>query len=669
VVGPVVVLSVVFIREVKKHIRNGEKQYDYVQHRLIESIRTPNGPRQRVLLNLGKLDIPKDKFKSLANLIEAQISNHPQMSMLEEEHDPQLIALANHFSEILLRKQIRTAVQDDNNGAKESTPSADDDKETTKTFETVDVNSTGTSQGKTIGAEHVALTQLREIGFFRLLKRCGWNKRRQNLAAAQICARLVHPASERETARWLRQSCALDELLGEDFSTISDHALHDTADALLKIKGTLESGLAQTTRDLFSLKETLVLYDLTNTYFESAKTTSAIARFGRSKEKRNDCPLVTLALVVDGQGFPKHSKIYAGNISEPGTLWEILEELMEGKTTSQAKTVVIDAGIATEENLRKLREDARFEYVAISRKRKFEEGLFEKAVAETVELSNEKTLTVKMATVGSEKFLLCESPDRLAKDQAIFNQRKQRFETRLKALRDGLKKPRTRKGYASICERIGRLKERYKIGSFYKIEVDQEAGQATAIRFRFNATTARKPGRYLIRTSRKDLKENELSSVHRTLTMIEMAFHWLKMDLGLQPNFHQRDKRIMSHITISVLAYYVLAPILNKLDCGGRFTGYRTVLNPEPRQEWEIPYGWHSVVNMLATQTRVTTSFQCKDGRRLDIRTTMEPTEEQRQLYGRLKMKQRPLGRVIFKHGTSRDQQGQPENVVPKKPT
>jgi hypothetical protein len=47
----------------------------------------------------------------------------------------------------------------------------------------------------------------------------------------------------------------------------------------------------------------------------------------------------------------------------------------------------------------------------------------------------------------------------------------------------------------------------------------------------------------------------------------------------------------------------------------------------------------------------------------------MEPTEEQRQLYGRLKMKQRPLGRVIFKHGTSRDQQGQPENVVPKKPT
>ena len=658
-----------FIREVKKRIRNGEKQYDYVQHRLIESIRTPNGPRQRVLLNLGTLDISKDKFKSLANLIEAQISNHPQISMLEPELDPQLIALAKHFSEILLRKQIQTAAKDDDGDTKESTPKANDDKETTKKFETVDLNSTSTSQGKTIGAEHVALTQLREIGFFKILKRCGWSKRRQNLAAAQICARMVHPASERETARWLRQSSALDELLGEDFSTVSDHALHKTSDALLTIKDPLETGLAQTTRDLYSLKETLVLYDLTNTYFESSKPNSTIARFGRSKEKRSDCPLVTLALVVDGQGFPKYSKIYRGNISEPGTLWEILEELMAGKKTTEPKTVVIDAGIATEENLRKLREDSRFEYVAISRKRKFDEGKFDTAVAETVELSKKKTLTVKMATVGPEKFLLCESPDRLAKDKAIFNQRKQRFETALTALRDGLKKPRTRKGYASICERIGRLKERYKIGSFYKIEVDQEAGQATAIRFSFNTTKARKPGRYLIRTSRKELKENDLSSIHRTLTMIELAFRWLKSDLGLQPNFHQLDKRVESHIAISVLAYYVLAPILNKLDCGGRFAGYKTPLNPEPRQDWEIPHGWHSVVNMLATQTRVTTSFQCKDGHRLDIRTTMDPTEDQRQLYGRLKMKQRPLGRVIFKHGPPQRLRAKSENVVTKKPT
>jgi transposase len=645
----------VFIREVKKSVHTEEQRYDYIRHRLIESVRTPNGPRQKVILDLGELTVDSSKFKTLANMIEGFISKHPQQALFDQ--DPELGALARHFAEIIIRKKSQVEQQKYEEEGATTLPTFDEDQQTCERYETVDVNSSTTCEGKSVGAEHIALTQLKQLSFFNALKQCGFSQRQQHIVAAQVCARMVHPASERETARWLRENSALDELLGEDFSKISDQTLHKTADALWKVKDRLETSLANATQELFGLKETLVLYDLTNTFFESPKRTSNIARRGRSKEKRSDCPLVTLALVVDGQGFAKRSQIFEGNVSEPATLWKILQKLGEGHKGQGPQTVVIDAGIATEDNLQKLREDERFEYVAISRDRKVEKQLFEQAPTQQLTLSNEKTLTVKMAKVGQEVYLLCHSPDRALKDGAIINQRRQRFEKALVALRDGLSKPGTHKSYPSTCERVGRLKERYKVGPLYTVQVEQKDGQATGIEFLFHKAKVADPGQYLIRTSRNDLGEKELSLIHRTLTMIESAFRWLKSDLGMRPNFHQNDYRIESHIFISVLAYFVLAPILNKLDWGGQYVGYSEQLKTAPRTNWNIPYGWHSVINTLQTQVRITTSLRCKDGHRLDIRTTMDPTESQRGIYQRLKMKSRPLSRAIFEYGAASSSQ------------
>ena len=149
----------------------------------------------------------------------------------------------------------------------------------------------------------------------------------------------------------------------------------------------------------------MILYDLTNTYFESPKRGSKIAKYGKSKEKRTDCPLVTLALIVDGYGFPKTSRILKGNVSEPETLWEILEELDEQKDESKPRTVIIDAGIATEENLQRLREDKRFEYVAVSRKKKFPMEIFAESQARELLMSKKNVLTVKTARHENETFL------------------------------------------------------------------------------------------------------------------------------------------------------------------------------------------------------------------------------------------------------------------------
>ena len=214
-----------FIREVKKRIKNDGKFYDYIQHRLVESIRTPNGPRQRTVLNLGTLEISKDKFKALANAIEAVLT---QQSLLLV-NDPELSGLAQHFADIIVREQLREQ--------REKTAASPQGEEAVEErFETVDVNSTTTSSGRSVGLEHIALSHLRQLGFFKMLDEFDFSQEQKNYAAAQVCSRIVHPDSERETARWLRESSALDELLDADFSRISDHTLHRVADKLYENK-------------------------------------------------------------------------------------------------------------------------------------------------------------------------------------------------------------------------------------------------------------------------------------------------------------------------------------------------------------------------------------------------------------------------------------------------
>lgn len=630
-----------FIREIKKRFTKQGVQYEYVQHRLVESIRTEHGPRQQILLNLGTLSLPSEQFKTLANLIEQNLISCAQPSLFSDASE-ELITLARHFADVIIQKRLRASPETID--IRPSTPPDTPEP----VYETIDTNSIITSNSRTIGVEHIALTQLKELGFFTLLEQCSFSEKEQKYAAAQICSRMVHPASERETARWLRNDSALAELLDADFTHLSDQTLHRISDKLLEHKDLIEKTLSQNTSDLFSLDNKLVLYDLTNTYFESPKRQSKIAKYGRSKEKRADCPLITLALVVDGMGFPKRSLILEGNISEPETLWDILEKLeITDCSDDHPRTVVIDAEIATEDNLEKLRADKRFEYVAVSRKKKFGQNIFADSTSQTVQISHDKELNISIAKHGDETFLLCKSTDRSLKDEAIHTRRKNCFEKELRQLNEGLKKTRTRKTHTRIHERIGRLKERYTIGHLYTIDVKEENGNAYEIVWQYNAEKEKNFGEYIIRTSRNELVDTEVSSIHRTLTMIEASFEWLKSDLGLRPNFHQKDERMSSHAIISVLAYFVLAPVLKKLEWGGKFISYCG--KNDDHAPWDIPFGWKGLVRTMSSQTRVTTSFQCKDGCRIDARTTVEPTVVQHEVYKRLEMHPRPLKRNISK--------------------
>jgi transposase len=123
--------------------------------------------------------------------------------------------------------------------------------------------------------------------------------------------------------------------------------LYQASDLLWKHKESIEAHLYQQARDLFGFNETITLYDLTNTFFEGEAKTNPQAQRGRSKEKRSDCPLVTLGLILDGSGFPRKSHLFLGNASEPQTL----QTMLQGLSGQLGSTVILDAGIASEENI------------------------------------------------------------------------------------------------------------------------------------------------------------------------------------------------------------------------------------------------------------------------------------------------------------------------------
>ncbi|MCP4264313.1 MAG: transposase, partial [Candidatus Brocadiaceae bacterium] len=181
---------------------------------------------------------------------------------------------------------------------------------------------------------------MNEYGFDKILKGLDFTQKQIDYARMLIVGRMLHPGSERETVRWLCETSGVGELLGSEVK-VYDTALHRTAVLLWENHEAIERELSNRAKEIFSLKETVVLYDLTNTYFEGSKKGSKVAGYGKSKEKRNDCPLITLSLTVDEEGFPKQSKVWKGNVSEPETLEDILLELKkeEGLFPSQ-RTIV-----------------------------------------------------------------------------------------------------------------------------------------------------------------------------------------------------------------------------------------------------------------------------------------------------------------------------------------
>lgn len=606
---PALSLEGMFIREIIK--KNPGSDQLFVYHRLMEAVRTTHGPRQRILLNLGRLDLPREDWKLLANRIEDLYLGQQAFGMPPEPVEQ----LAQHYARLLRQREMQRAVVLEKSEAE---------------WETVDLQSLTSGECRTLGGEAVALKAFRQLGLPQMLSDLGLSPAQVQEAALLIIGRLLHPASERDTALWAKEISALGELLSTDFQRLSNNSLYRLSDQLVAHRSEIEGRLAQREKAIFSLEEKIILYDLTNTYLTGQAGESSLARRGRCKHKRRDCPLLTLALVLDEDGFPKASRVFPGNVGEPGTLKEMLQALLS--TRSQPfpllkikPTVVLDAGVATADNLALIQESD-CHYVAVARQRPQEipaAGLL------VIKEDKSNMVQVKRLDQEGEVLLYCHSTGRARKEQSMQTRMQQRFEEGLQNLAASLSKPRGRKRYDKVVERLGRLKEKYhSVAQFYRIEVQQQAGQVRQLVWAVEAPEklqARFAGTYYLRSDRRDLDDKTLWSLYMMLTQLEDAFRSLKSELGLRPVYHRHDRRLEGHLFISVLAYHLLATIRRDLKKKG------------------IHYRWQNLRRRLSTQMRVTVSVTNDRGERIYLRQTTDPEPFHLEIYRALGLPPKPL--------------------------
>ena len=391
----------------------------------------------------------------------------------------------------------------------------------------------------------------------------------------------------------------------------------------MQYRATIEARLFENVRDLFGFETTVTLYDLTNTYFEGTAAANPKACRGRSKEKRSDCPLVTLGLVLDGSGFVRRSETFAGNAAEVKTL----EGMLAGLDAPAGSLIVMDAGIASETNLAWLVSHG-YRYLVVSRKRTRH---FEAAHAITIESASEQPIQIQkiMSDDGQEVQLHCYSSGRQAKESAIAKRLCARLETGLQKLAEGLHTPRGEKRLAKLQERIGRLKEKSRVGQHYVITLTADESGEKALSLTWShqpieGTLLTHPGVYCLRTNETQWDAERLWRTYITLTDLEAVFRTLKSELGLRPIYHHKESRTDGHLFISVLAYQLVQTVRRQL------------------KEKGIHESWSRLRETLSVQRRVTVSFQRRDGRALHVRKSTAAEPELKALYEALGLNPTP---------------------------
>ncbi len=613
-----------YIKKVRKSNRNSKKVYEYLH--LVENVRTDKGPRQRLILNLGALDVPAEQYKELANCIEALLTGQQQLFSPDPE----------------IEKHARKALQQIH--AKKSTEQEDlktDPAGAPKTvYQPVDVASMQAGEVRPLGPEYVCHSIWNELKFNEILMANGVSKHVLPLLEALVVGRLVSPGSELHTWNWACNLSAIYELSGPPLRA-SLSSLYRAGDRLFELKDELEAHLARHERDLFSLPERLCLLDLTNTYFEGRADGNPKAQRGRSKEKRSDCKLLTLALVVDEHGFAKYSQLYPGNQAECKTLQQIIEDMVHLRPSlANDRTVVLDAGIATKENIAYLKAK-KFHYIVVHRGK----GDFTTADTEQMKMirqTDEYSLEVVRKEQEGQAMLLCRSSARKGKDFGIRNRQELLFVERLQYYHDGLSVPRRTKLYEKVIEMVGRLREKYpRASKFYDVTVVPEGNpgkqvKATAVVWKKREQydqISKFDGCYVLSTDRCELSDKQIWETYVMLTRVENAFRSMKSSLGLRPNFHQNEERADAHMFISVLAYHILHAIEYRL--GQKNKDHRL---------------WSTIRQVLSTHQRLTIEYNVKEQdtvQRHHLRLCSNPEPEHKQIYRNLGLSDIPLPRKL----------------------
>jgi transposase len=428
----------------------------------------------------------------------------------------------------------------------------------------VDVRGLRVERVRQFGRVYLALALWRRLRLHSLLaellprgeEAVAWEATACVLTLARFCAQ---PSELSVAERWYADS-ALADLLGVPAERINESRLYRGLDVLLEHKEAIGKHLLERYRSWFGTRFEFLIYDVTSTYFEGLAEKNELAARGYSRDHRPDCKQVCIGLVVTPEGLPVAYEVFAGNRADVTTV-ETMVELLEQKYGQAQRVWVMDRGMVSEANLARLRERGALYLVGTpkSQLRQYEKELLEETNWHVVREGLEVKLVSAPAGAGAERYVLCRSRDRGAKERAMLERQITRLREEWAKLETALQKaPVSEAG--PVERRIGKWLGRYPAAAkLFTVNVRRDAqGRACGLEVREQKEkldwARHAHGAYLLRTNHAAADPAELWRWYVQLTQAEAAFRVEKSDLGLRPVFHQKTKRVQAHILVCFLA-------------------------------------------------------------------------------------------------------------------
>ncbi len=442
-----------------------------------------------------------------------------------------------------------------------------------------------------------------------------------NVFKTLVIYRLLDPGSEWRLYRHWFEHSAVGDLLGEDIKVVQPDTLYRCHDMLLEHKQDFFSALTARWQSLFGITFDVLLYDLTSTYFESDRPAEGKRQFGYSRDKRQDCVQVVIALIVTAEGFPLAYEVMPGNTADNTTLAGFLE-MIEAQYGKANRTWVMDRGIPTEDTLATMRMNDVHYLVGTPKGRL---SRLEKAFVNQPWEEVRPSVKVKLLPQDGELYILARSEGRVDKERGMRRRRLKKLWARLGELQS---------------QKISRDQLLYKLGGAKKdagrvyglVDITlPKVGQAVSpetFGFRLQRDKLRqirrREGRYLLRTNLRHQAPVELWHYYIQLTEIEQVFKELKGDLAIRPIYHQLDHRIEAHIFIAFVAYCLMVTLKQRLSA------LAPGLTPM------------AALEKLSTIQLIDVHLPTIDGRQLVLPRYTQPEKDQQLLLQSLKLKLPP---------------------------
>jgi transposase len=571
---------------------------DHTYWSLVETVRTPSGPRQRTLCYLGELN-SSAQARWLKTI---EVFN-------EQGESEQLKLFPSHIE-----------------------PPADDPQVARVLVNRVRLERARQFGGCFLGWELWKRLQL-DAFFQEALDQdpaeVPWSQVAAGLAINRLCA----PGSELAVEERWYPSTALGDLLGIEEGKINDTRLYRCLDRMLPYKTKLEQHLKQRYGELFAAEFDVLLYDLTSTYVEGAAAHNPMMQHGYSRDHRPDCEQMVIALIVNREGFPLSYETFDGNRADVSTM-ETMLRLIERKYGKARRIWVMDRGIVSEENLAAIRKRGGQYLVGTPRSqmKRFEAELLKD---DWIQVRPE--VEVKQVTLpqGEERYILCRTAGRQEKEKAI----RERFSTRLEQVLKRLEKTIATgrlKDRHKMERRLGKIQARHaQVNDLYDRALrDTPEGVRLVWKLKEERKTWRdlREGAYMLRTNLTAGSAEELWSKYMQLTEAEASFRALKSELSIRPLFHQKEPRVKAHVLVAFLGYALWVTLKHLLK-----------RQPVPLPQSSVsgkqtvpPLSPMKALDLLSTLQSGDIVLPTTDGREIRLRRITEPTTEQKCLLHQL---------------------------------